>query len=59
MDKIQDTFNLFERLLHSLQYYIHLHLADTFIQSDLEAIKINKRAICKCDNKSQLAIDYS
>ncbi len=40
---------------------LHLHLADTFIQSDLqmrtmEAIKINKRAmICKCYNKSQLA----
>ncbi len=37
------------------------HLADTFIQSDLEmrtmeAIKITKRAmICKCYNKSQLA----
>ncbi len=38
------------------------HLADAFIQSDLqmmtmEAIKINKRAmICKCySNKSQLA----
>ncbi len=37
------------------------HLADTFIQSDLqmrtmEAIKINKRAmICKCYDKCQLA----
>ncbi len=37
------------------------HLADAFFQSDLqmrtieEAIKVNKRAICKCYDKSQLA----
>ncbi len=35
------------------------HLADAFIQSDLQmmtmkAIKTNKRAICKCYDKSQL-----
>ncbi len=41
--------------------HLHCHLADDFIQIDLqmrtmEAIKINKRAtICKCYNKSQLA----
>ncbi len=34
------------------------HLADAFIQSNLlirtmEAIKINKKAICKCSDKSQ------
>ncbi len=41
--------------------FTFIHLADAFIQSDLqmrtmEAIKINKRAmIYKCYNKSQLA----
>ncbi len=42
-----------------LSMFTFSHLADAFIQSDLqmrtmEAIKINKRAICKYD-KSQLA----
>ncbi len=48
-------------LIYIYIFTLHLHLADAFIQSDLqmramEAIKINKRAmICRCYNKSQLA----
>ncbi len=47
-------------LLIIITLIIHLHLADAFIQSDLqmrtiEAIKINRAMICKCYNKSQLA----
>ncbi len=43
-------------------FHLYLHLADTFIQSNLqmrttEAIKTNKRAIiCKCYGKSRLAL---
>ncbi len=49
------------RVCKNKSKHLHLHLADVFIQSDLqmrtmEAIKINKRAmICKCYDKSQLA----
>ncbi len=45
----------------NIHYITFSHLADAFIQSDLqmrtmEAIKINKKAmICKCYYKSQLA----
>ncbi len=47
--------------IFSLFKFTFSHLADAFIQSDLqmrtmEAMKINKRArICKCYDKSQLA----
>ncbi len=48
------------RLFHQEGTFTFSHLADAFIQSDLqmrtmEAIKINKRAICKCYDRSQLA----
>ncbi len=50
-------------LIHKhISYFTFSHLADAFIQSDLqmrrtiEAIRINKREIiCKCYNGSQLA----
>ncbi len=48
-----------ESLFHYITFTFS-HVADAFIQSNLqmrtmEAIKINKKAICKCYNKSQLA----
>ncbi len=51
---------LYARFIH-IFIYLFSHLADTFIQSDLqmraiEAVKTNKRAmICKCCDKSWLA----
>ncbi len=48
-------------LINQVILHFHLHLADAFIQSDLqmrtiEAIKTNKRAIIfKCSDKSRLA----
>ncbi len=53
--------NILEIFLHLFLHLHFSHLADAFIQSDLqmrtiEAIKINKRATTwKCYNKSQLA----
>ncbi len=50
-----------KKLCANVSMFTFSHLADAFIQSDLqmrtiEAIKINKRAmICKCYNNSQLA----
>ncbi len=47
--------------VHFILFYLFSHLADAFVQSDLqmraiEAIKTNKRAtICKCYDKSWLA----
>ncbi len=56
------TYNLnFKDIIYNYIYITFSHLADAFIQSDLqmrtiEEIKTNKRATtCKCYNKSWLA----
>ncbi len=53
-------FMIKKHLVLSMFTFTFSHLADAFIQSDLqmrtmEAIKINKRAICKCYSMTSLS----